>query len=193
MTPLIKSLGELDPDNKESQRAVIAAAFGRLQELARQMLRCAGQNVQNETATGSIMNRVVVRLIRKLKEPRSKDRQQFLSWLTWLVESELRTIRRKLQTKPLRLDQSAQDSDGKAWEPPEKQNELRQKFEEWDFLDLIYKLPKRQREVLRLRYFLTYEVQEVARELGITPRAALKRETKARLRLRELLPNRQEP
>lgn len=125
---------------------------------------------------------VFVRVLQNLHRFRGESR--FSTWLTAIAVNRCRSWRRRRRLRSRKLLHLWSRSKGV--NPAPRRNETYEMHEQ--VREAVQRLPARYREPVVLRYFEDLPIQEVARVLNLSPGAVEVRLSRARRRLKELLP-----
>jgi RNA polymerase sigma factor (TIGR02999 family) len=182
MTQITQLLQRMHTGDGGARDALFAVAYEELRRLARARLRDGGRNTVLETT--SLVHESYLRFV-SAGELRAEDRRSFFAYASRVMRSvilnsvqERRAERRGGGAPPLTLHTELAESLSGDEDTILKVHEALLALEQAD---------ARLAQVVEMRYFGGYSVQEIAETLGLTERTVLRDWDKARLILLEAL------
>jgi RNA polymerase sigma-70 factor (ECF subfamily) len=164
-----------------AREEMLRAVHGRLERLARKMLRHFPRVARWEESDDLLQN-ALLRLLRALGEVQVTSLRDFFGLAAEQMRRELLDLARHHQAHGLTAASSAPRPDPEA--PAEDPADL----EKWcAFHEAVERLPTRQREVVGLIYYNGWTQAEVAEHLGVTKRSVQRDWANAMVALHGLL------
>jgi RNA polymerase sigma factor (sigma-70 family) len=175
-------LERLQAGDLEARNDLLNAIAGRLERLARKMLR-GFPTVRTQEQTDDVLQRASMRLLRALKDVQPKDTRQFFG----LAAEQMRRVLLDLARRIRKLPPAGQDVfslDKELQAPTEPPEEL----ERWTaFHKAVANLPNEEREVVALIFYHAWKQREVAEVLQISLRTVNRLWQLAQIKLRRKL------
>jgi RNA polymerase sigma-70 factor (ECF subfamily) len=168
--------------------ALLRATCGRLEALARKMLR-GFPRVRLHVQTDDVLQNALVRLLRALETLEPGSMRDFFNLAAVLIRRELldlaRHFRGIIQHEDRRVGQT--EPEGRQAEPEARTDEP-QDLERWArFHEEVERLPVEEREVVSLVFYHGWTQAQVAELYGVTIRTVQRRWQTALFQLHDLL------
>ena len=173
----------------EARDQIIQSIIGRLEALARRMLR-GYPLVREHVETGDVLQSATMRLLRALEAVRPDSVRDLFNLAAVQVRRELLDLARHFQrNRANRLHGPGNDSDGAMADVAETTGDHSQSsLDEWSrFHQLVESLPAEEREVVGLLFYHRWSQAEVADLFGVTERTVRRWWHSALLRLKDHL------
>jgi RNA polymerase sigma factor (sigma-70 family) len=174
-------LDRIRAGDREACDALIRASCGRLERLARRMLRDF-TNLRPVADTGDVLNGALLRLVETLRkiDPPPPTARDFFFLAACHVRRELLDLARYYRTAkrggppPVLLGPT--DSEGRGIDPADAAAESADALESWTrFHEAVEQLPAEQRELVGLRFYHGWTPAQVAELLGLEERTYRRR------------------
>ncbi len=174
-----------------AREELLRAVHGRLERLARKMLR-RFPDVGRWEESGDLLQNSVLRLLHALEEVEPTSVRNFFGLAAEQMRRELLDLARRYRTRRILGPSRAADPDGSdsgvtAPDPPAEADDP-DELEKWcAFHEAVERLPVEQREVVGLIYYHGWTQAEVAEHLGMSKRSVQRHWASAMLTLHERL------
>jgi RNA polymerase sigma factor (sigma-70 family) len=173
-------LDRIRAGDREACDELIRATCGRMERLARRMLRDFG-NLRPVTDTGDLLNGALLRLLETLRKidppPSARD---FFALAACHVRRELLDLARYYGTAkrggPAPVPLGPTGSEGRGIDPAAPAAESLDALESWTwFHEAVEQLPAEQRELVGLRFYHGWTPAQIAELLGLEERTYRRR------------------
>jgi RNA polymerase sigma-70 factor (ECF subfamily) len=177
--------------DRAARDELLQAVCGRLEQLARKMLR-RFPNVQRWTETGDVLNSALVRLLRSLERMEAPaSMRDFFALAAEHMRRELLDLARHFASskgpRAVQLSQLPDDSRGPSYEPAAPDEDPGE-LERWcSFHHEVEQLPAEEREVVGLIFYHGWAQADVAQLFAVHERTIRRRWTSAMVRLHHVL------
>jgi RNA polymerase sigma factor (sigma-70 family) len=183
-------LGQYRAGDPAAADALLRATCGRLEALARKMLR-GFPKVRLHVQTDDVLQNALVRLLRALETMQPTSLPDFFNFAAVLMRRELldlaRHFRSIIQHEEAPLGQPGANGKPAGPEPLDRTDEP-QDLDHWTrFHEEVDRLPAEEREVVSLVFYHGWTQAQVAEQLGVTVRTVQRRWQAALLTLHDLL------
>ncbi len=186
-TRLLACLDRMQAGDQAAREELLLAFGGRLERLARKMLR-RFPGVRRWAQTGDVLQNSLLRLLRALEQVRLTTTREFFSLAAEQMRRELLDLARHFNgphglganyDSQARKDPSATGAD----DPPDRTEDA-DELERWcAFHQEVERLPVEEREVVGLIYYHGWKQTEVAELLDVTVRTVQRHWQKAMVKL----------
>jgi RNA polymerase sigma-70 factor (ECF subfamily) len=174
-----------------AREEMLRATYGRLERLARKMLRHF-PTVGRWEETGDLLHNAVLRLLRALRDVDPASVRDFFGLAAEQMRRELLDLARHYRAQRIHSLRCAANSEGNDsganLSDPPAETEDYEELEKWcAFHEAVERLPGEEREVVGLIYYHGWNQSEVAEHLHLSKRSVQRHWSAALLKLHELL------
>jgi RNA polymerase sigma-70 factor (ECF subfamily) len=187
-TVLHRYLDGIRAGDREASEALALAVIGRMERLARCMLRDF-PTVRRWADTGDVLQGALVRLLRALHTLRPATTRDFANLMATHIRRELLDLARRLRRRPDACSRGRTEEKGKRLEEvPSPEVDREDELELWSaFHERVEQLPVEEREVMGLIFYHGWTKAQIAELLGMDERTIRRRWRSACRRLTEAL------
>jgi RNA polymerase sigma-70 factor (ECF subfamily) len=189
---LRRLLDRIEAGDAAAHDELLRASAGRLERLARKMLR-RFPGVRRLAQTDDVLQNALLRLLKALKEVRPNNTREYFGLAAAQIRRELLDLARHFygphgqgakQARPL----GPPGSSSAAWEPADDRDASYDDLDRWcAFHQGVEQLPAEEREVVSLVFYHGWKQVQVAEFLGIGERTVRRRWQAAMARLHRVV------